>query len=130
MSREEILTSLLIAELRFVSKNRRKLLFKLVADVDDETGPDVVVQGGVDNLERPVGSEGSDLAAGLPAIRGLESEVQLHQSRQKAGFITENRRGVMIWVPSLPVRQNHHARPRLTDDVGNLQSVLQRVLNA
>src|SRR5215467_5787025 len=75
MGREEVLAGFLITELRFVSKNRGKLAFKLVADVDHETRPDIVIERCVNDFEGPMGSGRSGLVAGLPEVRGLRSEV-------------------------------------------------------
>jgi len=55
VSREQVLAGFLIAELRFISEDGCELPFKLVADVDDERGPNVVVERSVNDLERPVG---------------------------------------------------------------------------
>jgi hypothetical protein len=57
MGREEILACFLIAELRFVGKDGGKLFFELIADIDDECRPNVVIKGGVDNLERSMRGE-------------------------------------------------------------------------
>src|SRR5438552_4763657 len=54
VSREQVLTRLLIAELRFVSHDGRKLPLKLVADIYYKRWPHVVVQRGIENLERPM----------------------------------------------------------------------------
>src|SRR5690349_22581222 len=132
MSREEVLASLLIAELRFISKDRLKLVFELVADVDHKARPDVVVKGRVDALDRPVGAERAARSIGsrTAKVRGPRSEVELRQSRQKASLVSQNRGRVMIRMPPLPVRQNNHARLGLANHRSNFQPVLPCVLNA
>ena len=54
VSREQVLARFLIAELRFVGHNGSKLSFKLVTDIHYKRWPDVVIQGCVNNLERPM----------------------------------------------------------------------------
>src|SRR5580693_3621872 len=106
VSREQVLAGFLIAELRFISEDGCKLPFKLLADVDDESGPDIVVERSVNDLERTMRRS----AGILPAVEGAASSrrgrdahtdsrrgggggatVQFRESRQEASLIAQNR---------------------------------------
>src|SRR5580704_12783508 len=55
--------------------------------------------------------------------------IELFQSREKARLVSQNRRRVMIRMPSLPIGKNNYPRSRLPDHAGHIQSVLPRVLD-
>src|SRR5579864_4050332 len=128
VSREQVFASFLIAKLRFVSEDGGKLSFKLLTDVDDEGGSNVVVERRVNDLERPVRQGSTGI---LPAVEGAASprSVQLSQSRQEASLISKNRSRVVIRMSPFPIGQNHNARPSLTNHARDFQSVLPRVLH-
>src|ERR1700739_32962 len=56
LRRKQIFARLLIAELCFIGEDRGKLAFECIADVDNKGRADVVVEGGVNDLERTVRS--------------------------------------------------------------------------
>src|SRR5262249_29261726 len=66
----------------------------------------------------------------LPAVlrasrpQSIVSDVYFRQSRQKTRLIPQRRRRVVIRMPPLPVRQNHHAWPLLAQHARDLQLVL------
>src|ERR1700758_3188311 len=53
---ENVLASFMVSELRFIGEDGGEFLFKLLADVDHECRPDIVVKRRVDDLERSVRS--------------------------------------------------------------------------
>ena len=67
LRREDVLARFLIAELGLVSEDGSELLLKLIADVDDERWPNIVVERSVDDLKRPVGNSSAGLR---PAVGG------------------------------------------------------------
>src|SRR5579863_5239321 len=119
LSGEQILTRFLIAELRLVRHQRLETRFEQLGDVNDERRPDIVVKRRVDDLEGPVRL----CSAGIP------TKVQLGQSRQKAGFISQCRRGVMIWMAAFPVGKNHNSGTLFADYARHFQPVFESVLN-
>src|SRR5579872_6486070 len=122
MSREDFFTRFLIAELRFVGKNRRNLSFELITDIHDECRPNIVIKRGVDDFEWTVRRKGT-------ARPWLRVKRQLCQPRQEASLVTEKRSGVMVRMPSLPIRKNHDARTRLPDDRRDFQTALPGVFH-
>src|SRR5260370_26226611 len=67
LGREEILARLLVTELRLVREDRCELSLKLLADVHHKRRPNVVVERGVNNLERTMW--GKRRSAGIwPAV--------------------------------------------------------------
>src|SRR5580704_9149776 len=138
LSGEQILTRLLIAELRFVRHQRLETRFEQFGDVNDEGGTHVVIESCVNNLERAVRLRSAGiLLDGLTALRRqrcgqvarIHTKFQLRQSSQKAGFISQCRRGVMIGMAAFPVRKYHHAGPLFTDHARDFQTVFESVLN-
>src|SRR5437764_4497648 len=51
MSGKQILARLLIAELRLIREDGGEFLLELVADIDDERRPHIVIKRSVDNFE-------------------------------------------------------------------------------
>ena len=68
-------------------------------DIDDEGWPHVGVEGGVEDLVRPVRS--------VVAARYLE----LAEAGDKAGLIAERGTGVVVRVPALPVGKDDDSGP-------------------
>ena len=84
------------------------------SDVDHEAGTHIGVQARVHDLERPV---------------RCAARLNLCKARQETRFISKGRNNRVVWMASLPVRQNHHTRTHLSQNVDNLLSILQRVLD-
>src|SRR5579863_1340998 len=133
MGGEQVPTSVLIAELRFVSQDRSELALELIADIDDKGGANVVVEGRVNNFKGAMRCELLDrIGSGRALTDGgvLRAEFQLFQPCQKASFVAQHRSGVVIGMPPFPIGQDDDARPRLAKDAGNFQSIMPRVLDA
>ena len=69
------------------------------------------------------------MSRGSDARGHARIHIQLGQSRQKAGFIPQHRRRVVVWMPSLPVGKYHHSWPLLPQHAHHFQPVLPGVLD-
>src|SRR5216683_7421342 len=60
----------------------------------------------------------------------MRVESQLRKSRQKARLVSQHGSGVMIGMPSLPIRKNHHARTHLADYACHFKPILPGIFDA
>src|SRR5271166_3740500 len=84
-------------------------LLEMGGYVDDKSGPDGSVSCGVEDFEGPV---------------GLSIDWQLLEAGEKAGFVAERGRMVVVWVASFPIRKNDSFGAELADDCGEAEFVL------
>jgi len=85
-------------------------------DVDDEGGPDIGVEGGVEDLVGPVR---------CVAAWGFD----FGEAADEAGFIAEGGGGVVVGVATLPVGEDDDAGAKAAEDGGDLEAVLEGVLD-
>ena len=103
--------------LRAVGEQGLLARFDVRGDVDDEGGADVGVERGVENLEGAV----------RRAVFG--GEIEAGEAGEEAGFVAQRGRGVVVGVTALPVGQDDDAGAEPAEDCGDLEAVLEGVLD-
>ena len=112
----EILCSCgLVFILGFVREKRSEPLFKLGCNVDYKGWPNVVVERGVDDLER--------------AVR-VAGDIELLESGEEACFVAEGGRGGVVWMAGLPIGKNDHPRACFSYDTRDLEAIFPGVFDA
>src|SRR5262249_21036721 len=89
MRRKEPAAFLLILELRLVRHQCGDPRLELLADVDNECRPHVVIKRCIDNLEWAVRGQGITSFWLYPFFAQLGLNLQLLQSREKTRFVTK-----------------------------------------
>ncbi len=91
--------------------------FDVGGDVDDEGGADVGVERGVEDF--------------VGAVRSTElgGEVETGEAGGETGFVSEGGGGVVVGVAALPIGEDDHAGAEAAQDAGDLEAILEGVLN-
>ena len=109
-------------------------MLELRADINHKRRAHVIVERGVDDLERTMRLELRRAGILRTDCGELSAEscmrVEFRQPREKARLVAQHRTSVMIRMASLPVRQNYYARPSLADDARHLEAIVPGIFHA